>query len=358
MFHDVQSNIGWTMLIDLDLSLAQVLCTMWVDGPYVRPQSWPRIDESLMTRPHESCLAREKSAMSARIRSIAALLVFFLNSAAFPDEPARKSDDSETRIGAVAYSPAAVTIFHGLTGYLNRHGFPSDYVLYSNYDSLVAALEKGEIDIAWNTPLAHAKYHVRNHCSSQTLVMRDVDVGVRSIVVVRADSQIKSLNDLAGKRLILGSQQAAEATVLPLHYLKKEGIDFNTIKIVSLEKEVDRKGNPCASPQHVLQALREGRGEAGIITIDLWNQVKKQTSTQESLSLLWTSPSFSHCVFTASEKFDRNRASRFTQLMQDMRPDQEETREVMQLEGTRKWLPGSADGFQDLVDALRLPQKD
>src|SRR5262245_57489325 len=47
-----------------------------------------------------------------------------------------------TRIGAVAYSPAAVTIFHGLTGYLNKHGLPSDYVLYSNYDSLVAALDR------------------------------------------------------------------------------------------------------------------------------------------------------------------------------------------------------------------------
>lgn len=296
--------------------------------------------------------------MSARIQSIAVLLVFFLNSVAFPEEPARESrSDSETRIGAVAYSPAAVTIFRELTGYLNKRDFPSDYVLYSNYDALVTALEKGEIDIAWNTPLAHAKYHVRNHCASQTLVMRDVDVGIRSLVVARADSQIKSLSDLAGKRLILGSQQAAEATVLPLHYLKKEGIDFGTIQIVSLDTEVDSKGNPCASPQHVLQALREGRGEAGIITVDLWNHVKEQRSAQESLKAVWTSPPFSHCVFTASEKFDRHRASRFTQLMQDMRPDQEETREMMQLEGTRKWLPGSADGFQDLVDALRHPQK-
>lgn len=292
--------------------------------------------------------------MSTRIPLIALLLVFALSSITFTDEPPQeRHKEMQTRIGAVAYSPAAVTIFQGLTGYLNKHGFSSDYVLYSNYDALITALEKDEVDIAWNTPLAHAKYHVRNHCCSQTLVMRDVDVGVRSIVVVRKDSHIKSLGDLVGKRLILGSEQAAEATVLPLRYLKKEGVDFGTIKIVSLDTEVDSKGNPCASPQHVLQALHKGRGEAGIITVDLWDHVKEQPSTKEALAQIWISPPFSHCVFTASEKFDRNRASRFTQLMQDMQPDQEDTCDVMKLEGTRKWLPGSADGFQDLIDELR-----
>jgi ABC-type phosphate/phosphonate transport system substrate-binding protein len=257
-----------------------------------------------------------------------------------------------TRIGAVAYSPAAVTIFHGLTRYLDRRGLPSDYVLYSNYDSLVAALERGEIDIAWNTPLAHAKFHVRNQCTSQTLVMRDVDVGVRSVLVARADSGIQSLEELAGKKLILGSSQAAEATVLPSHFLKKEGVDFSQIKIVSLDAEVDSQGNPCASPQHVLQALRQGRGHAGIITTELWSRVKDDRHGGDSLKVVWTSPPFSHCVFTAALKFDAERAARFTKLMQEMDPDERATADVMRLEGTKKWLPGSPDGFKDLIDAL------
>jgi ABC-type phosphate/phosphonate transport system substrate-binding protein len=245
-----------------------------------------------------------------------------------------------------------VTIFQGLTGYLNKNGLQSDYVLYSNYDSLVAALDRGEVEIAWNTPLAHAQYTVKNGCSSQTLVMRDVDVGVRATIVARAGSAIKSVSDLAGKRLVIGSSQSAEATVLPLHFLKKEGVDLSKVKIVSLDAEVDGQGNPCASPQHVLKALREGRGDAGIITTGLWESVKGQRSAGDSLEQVWTSPPFSHCVFTAAAKFDKERAARFTQLMQHMKPEGD-TRDVMRLEGTKKWLPASADGFRDLVDALR-----
>jgi ABC-type phosphate/phosphonate transport system substrate-binding protein len=283
----------------------------------------------------------------------ALLLAINLCSVGFADGPARAGQEQTTRIGAVAYSPAAVTIFQELTRYLDKNGLPSDYVLYSNYDSLVAALDRGEIDIAWNTPLAHAQFHVKNQCSSQTLAMRDVDVGVRSILVARAGSEIKSPADLAGKQLVLGSSQAAEATVLPLHYLKKEGVDLSKVKLVSLDAEVDGQGNPCASPQHVLKALQTGRGDAGIITADLWNRVKDDRSTQGSLVQVWKSPPFSHCVFTAAAKFDKERADRFTKLMQAMDASERGTADVMRLEGTKKWLPGSADGFKDLVEALQ-----
>jgi ABC-type phosphate/phosphonate transport system substrate-binding protein len=183
--------------------------------------------------------------------------------------------------------------------------------------------------------------------------MRDVDVGVRSLLVATADSEIKCLADLAGKQLVLGSAQAAEATVLPLHFLKIEGVDFGTVKIVSLDAEVDGQGNPCASPEHVLQALRDRRGDAGIITEDLWNRVKDQEFAKASLKLVWASPQFSHCVFTAAGSFDKQRAARFTQLMQEMNPHDRATTEVMRLEGTKKWLPGSPEGFKDLIEALR-----
>src|SRR3954451_3071571 len=134
------------------------------------------------------------------------------------------------RIGAVAYAPSAVTIFEGIRRYFDKHGQPVDYVLYSNYDSLVDALAKGQVDVAWNTPLAHARFHTKSGDASQALVMRDVDCNFRSVLVVRSDADVRTLGDLAGKTLVLGSRQAAEATVLPVHFLKQEGVDVSKLK--------------------------------------------------------------------------------------------------------------------------------
>ena len=72
-----------------------------------------------------------------------------------------------------------MTIFEGIRRYCGRNGLPVDYVLYSNYDALVEALHEGQVDVAWNTPLAHARYHRLAGNTSKTLVMRDVDCDFR-----------------------------------------------------------------------------------------------------------------------------------------------------------------------------------
>jgi ABC-type phosphate/phosphonate transport system substrate-binding protein len=264
------------------------------------------------------------------------------------------SKGTAIKIGAVAYSPSAVTIFEGIRRYFDRQGQPVDYVLYSNYDSLVDALAKGQVDIAWNTPLAHAQFHVRAGDASQALVMRDVDRDFRSVLLVRTDADVRSPANLAGKTLILGSRQAAEATVLPLHYLKRQGIDVKTMKVLSLDSEVDLRGNPCSSESHVLKALQDGRGQAGIVGERLWKHLSKEQPDQVSgLKAVWVTPPFSHCVFTAAKGFDRRLAERFTSLMLAMDVNDPRTAEPMKLEGTRKWLPGSQDGFQELFKVVR-----
>jgi phosphonate transport system substrate-binding protein len=257
------------------------------------------------------------------------------------------------RIGAVAYSPAVVTIFEDIRRYMDRKGLPVDYVLYSNYDALVEALRKGQVDIAWNTPLAHARYHRQAGNASQALVMRDVDCNFRAVLIVRTDASIRSVDDVNGKALILGSRQAAESTVLPIHFLKEVGLDPYQVNIRSLDGQVDLRGNPCSGEVHVLKALQEGRGQAGIVGERFWKHLSEHQPDQvRGLKAIWVSPAFSHCVFTASKDFDRELAGRFTRLMLAMDPHDPLTAEAMRLEGTRKWVAGSQEGFQELLKAL------
>jgi ABC-type phosphate/phosphonate transport system substrate-binding protein len=258
------------------------------------------------------------------------------------------------KIGAVAYSPAVVTIFERVCRYLSRNGLPADYVLYSNYDSLVEALQKHQVDIAWNTPLAHAQYHVKSGATSQTLVMRDVDCNFRVVLIARDDAKIRSLADLKGKTLVLGSEQAAEAYVLPVHFLANDGLNLSRVKVHGLDGQVDLKGNPCSSEVHVLKAVHDGVGQAGVIGERLWTHLSREQSDQVSgLKAIWVSPPFSHCVFTAPKDFDKAVASRFTKLMLAMDPNDPAAADAMRLEGTKRWVAGSQDGFRELFKALQ-----
>jgi phosphate/phosphite/phosphonate ABC transporter binding protein len=260
------------------------------------------------------------------------------------------------KIGAVAYSPDSVTIFRALRHYFVKNQLPVEFVLYSTYDGLNEALAQGQVDLAWNSPLGHAKFHLKAG-ASQALVMRDVDVGYRVKLVVRKDAGISSLGDLAGKTMIFGSCDSADSTVLPVYFLKKDGVNFDKVKIVSLHDEVDAIGCPCHSEDHVLAALLKGRGQAGVLSTELWAKLQADQPDQAAqLREVWTSPPFSHCVFTARKDFCRETGERFTKLMLAMGGKDPLTGEIFKLESCTKWVPAgkqAQDGYADLLQALR-----
>src|SRR5687768_15006668 len=114
------------------------------------------------------------------------------------------TNNSETLImGAVAYDPKVVTIWEGFKEYFVENGLPFDYVLYSNYDQQVDALIEGNIHVAWNSPLAWInaqRLAEERGLRVRAVAMRDTDCDLSSLIIVRADSPIKTLADLRGKK--------------------------------------------------------------------------------------------------------------------------------------------------------------
>src|SRR5262245_46336433 len=125
------------------------------------------------------------------------------------------------RIGAVAYDPRVVPIWEGMRDFFKEVGPSIDYVLFSNYDSQVAALLERQIDVAWNTNLAWVKVHRRTNGACRALALRDVDAGYTTVFVARSNSGVTGLADVRGKRLALGSADSAQAAILPVHFLQQ-----------------------------------------------------------------------------------------------------------------------------------------
>lgn len=302
-----------------------------------------------------------------RIRFVATLAACFMVAApALADEKAApktaKDKDCELcsgcamKVGAVAYSPQSVDIFRGMRYYFAKNGLPIEFVLYSTYDGLNDALAKGQVEVAWNSPLGHAKFHLAAG-DSQCVVMRDVDRNYRVKLIVRKDAGVSTLGDLKGKTMVFGSCDAADSTVLPVYFLEKAGVNFSQVKVLSLHKEVDEMGVPCHSAQHVWQALLKGRGQAGILGQDMWKNLQVRKPEEAALfKEVWTSPPFSHCVFTARKDFDKQTGEKFSKLMLAMDGKDAVTAEILKLEHCSKWVSGGAEaqaGFGHLLSALK-----
>jgi phosphonate transport system substrate-binding protein len=268
-----------------------------------------------------------------------------------------QNGNAELRIGAVAYAPKVVTIWEGIREYLGDRGLRTEYVLYSSYPGLVDALVAGQIDIAWNTPLAYLQARERLGGQCLVLGMRDSDVNFATVFVTRTDSPIHSLIDLKGKRFALASRDSSHAAILPVHFLREGGLDpEKDLNVVRFDTDIGKHGDTGTSEQDVVRAVSEGSADAGAIGKATWDaSVAGGLIDERRLRVFWTSRGYSHCNFTARAGLAPSLAERFTKAIQAMDYNDPRWKQVMNLEGLTRWMPGSTAGYDELErEARRL----
>jgi ABC-type phosphate/phosphonate transport system substrate-binding protein len=257
-------------------------------------------------------------------------------------------------LGAVAYDPKVVTIWEGIREHFVEQGVAFDFALFSNYERQVEELLSGHIDIAWNTPLAHVRVKSRTGGASLSLGMRDSDRDFHSKLVVRRGTGIRTLKDLEGRTVAVGSRDSTQARILPLHFLRKEGVDLERVTIVAFDTDLGKHGDTGTSEMDVLKALHEGRAEAGTVGDLVWvNEQAAGRVDAGRVEVLWTTPGFDHCMFDARPALPAGKAEAFRRALFAMRWENARHRRLLELEGLREWMPPREEGYRSLNDALQ-----
>jgi ABC-type phosphate/phosphonate transport system substrate-binding protein len=265
-------------------------------------------------------------------------------------------------VGAVAYAPPVVDIWAGMRDYFGAVGPAIDYVLFSHYDRQVQALLDRQIDIAWNTNLAWVKVHRATGGACRALAMRDVDVRFTTVVAARADTGIVSLADVRGKRLALGSSDSVQAAILPRHFLEQVGIRPGTdCTLLRFDLDVGKHGDTGGSEREVLRALGEGRADAGALGEATWNrQVAEGRIDTRQIRLIWTSPGYCHCNFTALADFSEDLAERWTEALLGMNYDDPRWHSLMEQEGLKRWVRADDNilkGYRVVFEAVEQQER-
>ncbi|HEY2330438.1 MAG TPA: PhnD/SsuA/transferrin family substrate-binding protein, partial [Acidimicrobiales bacterium] len=144
-------------------------------------------------------------------------------------------------LGAVAYDPKVVTIWDGFRRWFETQDLAFDYVLYSNYERQVDDLLAGRVDVAWNSPLAWVRSRRLGEAAGtpvRAVAMRDTDRDLTSVVVVRADSPVQSVTDLAGRTVGTGSIGALLHQLM-VALLAKKGVDITSVRFVNIGSSAD-----------------------------------------------------------------------------------------------------------------------
>jgi ABC-type phosphate/phosphonate transport system substrate-binding protein len=266
--------------------------------------------------------------------------------------------DSGILVGAVAYDPKAVTIWEGIREHFTDQGIGMDFVLFSNYERQVESLLQGHIDVAWNTPLAHARVRRRTRNQSLSLGMRDSDRDFRAKILVRRGAGIPSIQALSGRTLAVGSRDSTQARILPLQFLRQAGVDLGKLKLLPFDTDVGKHGDTGTSELEVLRALHDGRADAGAVGDLIWvNEQAAGRVDAAKVEVLWTTPPFDHCMFDAAPGASKEKLDRFQKGLFSMTWENPKHRRVLELEGLKKWMPPREEGYASLHEALDQDEK-
>jgi ABC-type phosphate/phosphonate transport system substrate-binding protein len=268
------------------------------------------------------------------------------------------TDASDTlMLGAVAYDPKVVTIWNGFREWFAKHGFAFDYLLYSHYERQVTDLLAGRIHVAWNSPLAWVR--ARRLGESQgvsvtALAMRDSDRDLTSVIVVRADSPIRTLADLCGRTVGVGAVDSPQATLLPLAHIRSAGLspgqDFTVRRF---DVGVGLHGDHVGGERDAVRAMVAGDVDAACM-ID-GNHLafgREGTLASGSTRVLAQTAPFDHCNMTVGPAAPAGLVERFRQLLLGMSYADPALRPLLDLEGLKAWCEGRTSGYVPLESAV------
>jgi phosphonate transport system substrate-binding protein len=260
----------------------------------------------------------------------------------------------ELRLGAVAYHPRIVTIWERFRSYFAKAGVPTDYILYSNYERLVDAVLEGTVDIGWNTNTAYVSLDGRAGGHTRILGMRDVDRTWATVVVMRRGESVAELSKLAGRTVALGSRDSGHAAILPLHYLSESGLQAERdYQLVRFDTDLGKHGDTGDSELHVVRAVADGDADAGAVSEAYFSAFRaERVPAVANLEVVWRSPPYYHCNFTALDSLDQSTARQWTRALVAMDHDDATLRPAMELEGVRQWYEGDDDGYASLRAAM------
>ncbi|MEZ4261870.1 MAG: PhnD/SsuA/transferrin family substrate-binding protein [Polyangiaceae bacterium] len=261
-------------------------------------------------------------------------------------------------LGAVAYDPKVVTIWEGMREYFRDEAkLDVEIVLYLSYEAQVEALlaDTPRIDIAWNTNLAFLQSEAWSDKRCTPLAMRDTDLGWTTKIIALSGGSVKSVDDLRGKTLALGSRDSGHAAILPVHFLEQqkmvEGTDYKTLRF---DLDVGKHGDTGTSELDVLKAVLDGRADAGAVGSPFWaGVVEKKLVPEGAVKDVWTSEPYSHCMFTARVGFDKGLADAFVKALDGMSWDNPKHKPVLEAEGLKKWLHADLGGYDSLRAAAK-----
>jgi phosphate/phosphite/phosphonate ABC transporter binding protein len=231
----------------------------------------------------------------------------------------RDAKGATLRMGVIPLeSPAEMyRRFSPLAEYLRKRvGKRVELLIATDFEGTIVNLEEGKTDLAFLTPTTYIE--ARKRCGVEILVkaLRNGVPWMHSVIVVRSDSGMTTVEELRGMRVAFGDRLSTTSFLLPLAMLTEAGIGLDDLKSYAFLGHHDDVAKAILAREYDAGGLRESTAKA---------------FSERGLSILKTSaeiPEFNICV---SRTMDRKISLDLKKALLSLKRENREQQELLAL---------------------------
>ena len=162
--------------------------------------------------------------------------------------------------------------------------------------------------------------------------------------------------DLNGRTIGFGAKDSPQATLIPIQMLHGHGLKADQdYKVRRFDVLVGKHGDHIGGELDAFKALADGRVDASCLLDLNWEGwTRDGTVNSSEYGIVATIDRFDHCVFTVLDSFSEDREKVLLEALFSMDYENPDHREMMDLEGLKKWEPGRTSGFGPLTMGCQL----
>ncbi|MFV0482298.1 MAG: phosphate/phosphite/phosphonate ABC transporter substrate-binding protein [Campylobacteraceae bacterium] len=263
---------------------------------------------------------------------------------------------SNLKVGAVVYDPKVTVVWKIIANFFRENGFNIDCVFFKDYKMQVDAFMENKIDIAWNSPLAWVDTFIRTDGRCKKSAMRDTDIDRETLFLAKVDSKISSLSDFKNKKIGFGAIDSPQARLIPVNYLANNGLfSGNDYKEIIFNVGFGLHGDHVGGELDALKALKDDFVDVSVcLDLNYKAWVENGTIDEKQIIQIAKTPKFDHCIFTLQEDIDPKVLENWEKILFKMDYNNKNHKEMMDMEGLKKWVKGRTSGFEQLHEAVKL----
>lgn len=227
-------------------------------------------------------------------------------------------------------------------------GIETEYIESTDYASVVASYERGDIDLVWFGGLTGAQA-INAVPNSEAFAQRPQDEHFQSVFIKNTEiaGNVEELTDIAGHSFTFGSESSTSGHIMPRYFMQEEG--------VIPEEDFEGQVNYSGSHDVTMELVQNGSYDLGVVNIQYWNDALEDgTIDEELVEAFYTSPEYYDYNWqintTVDDKFGHETKNEIKELVLNL---EKEDTVMMEVLSADEFIETENENYQTIAEVAQ-----